>query len=136
MSAAWLTEGFHICPSWCAQHHSTTEMYEDRVHQGVMAAVTLTAEELEHGEESGVSLPGAEGLPHVNLCLVQHYREEWPRIWVGRDDTPHGFHLTLGEAEWLATELRNLVGDEEESRRTLPEREERAERERDAARAE
>ena len=130
MSAAWLTEGFHICPSWCRIVHRDDDMYEDRVHQSSMVMIPLTA------EERAYTTGPDEGLPHVNLCLVQHYREEWPRIWVGRDDTPHGFHLTLGEAEWLATELRNLVGDEEESRRTLPEREERAERERDAARAE
>ena len=130
MSAAWLTEGCHVCPSWCGGHHRDNDMYNDRVHQSRTVTIPLTAEELAYTDGSD------DGLPHVTLCLVQHYREEWPRIWVGRDDTPHGFHLTLGEAEWLATELRNLVGDEEESRRTLPEREERAERERDAARAE
>lgn len=135
-TATWLTEGHHVCPAWCDGFHSTGDAYDDRVHVGLTIAIALTADEPDPDEEEGTVQPGVEGLPHINMNLTQHYREEWPRIWVGRGGSRNGFHLTLAEAEALATRLRDLVDDDGRSRRETVEREERAERESDAARAE
>lgn len=134
-TAAWLTEGYHTCPAWCDGFHSTKDDYVDRVHAGPTVAITLTADDPDIGEDAGYELPGAEGLPHINMNLAQHYREDWARIWLGRGGSRHGFWLTHAEAEHLAMRLRDLVSEDEQSRREAPEREERAERERDAARA-
>jgi hypothetical protein len=122
--AAWMTEGHHVCPSWCIGDHFTGDAYEDRTHESPMTAVTLTATDQAHGEDPGFARPGAEGLPHINMCLTQHYREERPRIWVGKGGSSNGFHLTEVEAEWLASELQDLVRDNEQSRREAREREE------------
>lgn len=135
-SAAWLTEGCHVCPAWCDGFHGNDDAYDDRTHQGPTVAVTLTADELAPGEDPGMTRPGAESLPHVNMSLVQHYREESPRIWVGRGGTAQGFYLTTAEAELLASHLGGILQDDRDSQRTAPEREERMERERDERLAE
>jgi hypothetical protein len=45
----------------------------------------------------------------MRLYILQHHREREPRIWLGRNDTNQGGHLTLDEAEELAEHLRLLV---------------------------
>lgn len=129
--AAWMTEGYHVCPSWCIGDHFTGDAYDDRTHESPMVAIPLTADDMEPGENLGATRPGAEGLMHINMCLTQHYREAAPRIWVGRGSSRNGFHLTSSESEWLATALRDFVSEDEESRRTAPEREEAMERARE-----
>lgn len=64
--------------------------------------------------------PGAEVFDDpefATVYLLQHYREEWPRIWVGKGETNEGVHLTLAEAEHLATVLHDLVEQEVQARR-------------------
>lgn len=125
--AAWLTQGYHVCPEWCDGGHDTTDSYDDREHIGTISAVTLTADDTWPDEDPGVARLGAAGLPHVNMYLVQHYREAEPRVWLGKGGSNQGVYLTVAEAEVLAAELRYLVEAEIASRRTLPEREARAE---------
>jgi hypothetical protein len=48
-------------------------------------------------------------MPHVNLYLTRHYREQAPRVWLGKGGTYKGFHLTLDEAEALARELGEIA---------------------------
>ncbi|WP_433174179.1 DUF6907 domain-containing protein [Actinoallomurus sp. CA-150999] len=103
MSAAkrpyWLPEG---CPPWCLRvpEHSNDDHPDDRTHAGEDASVTLTAAD-------PLDLDGEA--EEMRLYLLQHYREREPLIWLGRNETNQGGHLTLDEAEELAGELRRLV---------------------------
>ncbi|GAA0348068.1 hypothetical protein NE235_10825 [Actinoallomurus spadix] len=90
------------CPPWCllVTEHRDDDHPEDRSHAGRDASVTLTAAD-------PLDLDGEP--EEMRLYLLQHYRECEPRIWLGRNDTDRGGHLTLDEAEALAAELRRLV---------------------------
>lgn len=95
----WLGEGG--CPSWCGYDdlHKDEDAYDDRTHAGAMMSFPLTAEEplAEHhcqGDDA-----------EVDVSLIQHYREASPRVWLGREGSRRGMHLTLDEAEQLARVL-------------------------------
>lgn len=98
----WLPDG---CPSWCAytELHRNSDHYDDRSHSSTATAVALTA-----------TNPQEFGDPHpieLQLNAEQHYREREPRIWLGRDDTSNGVHLTLDEAQQLGELLLALAGE-------------------------
>lgn len=95
---AWLTED---CPSWCTERHADSDRYNDRTHTGMITDVILTAEE--------PPMDGVKTYEHpteLNVYMIQHYREAWPRIWIGRNGTNEGMYLTLDEAGQLMAELR------------------------------
>lgn len=96
----WLTSG---CPSWCAypERHADSDKYDDRIHDGITTEIILTAEESIRGHDGAVY----DDPSQVDITMSQHYREASPRIWVGRNQTDEGVHLTLDEAERLAREL-------------------------------
>lgn len=95
----WMPEG---CPDWCLRgvEHRDDDHPEDRSHAGPDASVTLTAAD-------PLDLDGEP--EEMRLYLLQHHREREPRIWLGRNDTNQGGHLTLDEAEDLAEHLRRMV---------------------------
>lgn len=112
---AWLRDG---CPPWCEMGalHQDSDHLDDRVHSGSAAHITLTAEEPPLGPEvtpdgkgwTGKSVPYDEPA-EADVYLVQHYREATARVWVGRDGSRTGIHLTLVEAEQLAHEILKRV---------------------------
>lgn len=112
---AWLPDG---CPPWCEMGalHKDRDRLEDRVHSGSSAHITLTAEEPPPGPGvtpdgrgwTGKSVPYDEPA-EADVHLEQHYREATPRVWVGRDGSLTGMHLTLDEAERLAYEMLKRV---------------------------
>jgi hypothetical protein len=94
----WLPDG---CPSWCdyGELHKDVDAYDDRTHCRSALSFPLTAEE--PLDEHHIDRDGAE----VDVSLIQHYREASPRVWLGREGSRQGMHLTLDEAERLAREL-------------------------------
>jgi hypothetical protein len=99
---SWLPHG---CPSWCewGPLHKDDDGIDDRWHSGGGVSFALTAEEPLSPHHCNSD--GAE----VDVSLIQDYREASPRVWVGREGTNQGMHLTLDEAERLARELLGRV---------------------------
>jgi hypothetical protein len=105
----WLTGE---CPTWChVDDHASGDRFDDRLHTGMTGVIPLTAEEPpSYTDRDGKELWAADNEPAwADLFLIQHYREAEARIWVGRDGTSKGFHLTLDEAEDLAATLLDRV---------------------------
>lgn len=100
---AWLPNG---CPPWCewGPLHKDGDAIDDRWHSGGSVSFPLTAEDpLPTGHHCEGD--GAE----VDVSLIQEYREAEPRVWLGREGSRQGMHLTLEEAERLACELLDRV---------------------------
>lgn len=105
---AWLTED---CPNWCAYpgEHAGRDMYDDRSHSGEAGRILLTAEEPMTSEKPGGGIEVYDDPSHMDVYMIQHYREAGPRIWIGRDGSNVGMHLSIADAEQLITELRARV---------------------------
>lgn len=106
----WLPYG---CPTWCVDEgsHRDSEGYEDRSHIGRQIDVDLTAEDSRWARvgKHGNRIDRGEDPSTVRMYLFQHYREIEPRIWLGRDDSADGVHLTPAEAKRVAAALAGLV---------------------------
>ncbi|HZB30522.1 MAG TPA: hypothetical protein VE465_10185 [Streptosporangiaceae bacterium] len=101
---AWLTGP---CPSWCDRDdHSDADKYDDRRHASVYRLFTLTAAEPHDGH---VADDDDAEPPKLEIFLEQHYRESEPRLWIARDQTLHGWHLTIDEMRRLADLLNTMV---------------------------
>ncbi|MBA9001993.1 DUF6907 domain-containing protein [Thermomonospora cellulosilytica] len=110
--AVWMPESG--CPTWCDSGglHVDGDAYTDRTHCGGGIVMRLTAEEpLEMGDEAGATL---------DLNLVQHYREIEPRIWMGRDETGQGTHLSLADAATLIRHLAALLAAAQDEQPRIP----------------
>lgn len=107
MTAFWLTDP---CPAWCefVRNHSDRDDYDDRVHQGVARRVVATTEDLDRDTVDGQVHLDREP-PDLTVQVVQHYREQEPRLSLHRGETRKGAYLTLDEAEELAAILGDLV---------------------------
>ena len=103
---AWQPEG---CPSWCecGDLHRSGDHYDDRIHVNLGAHVALSIPRQVDDE-----------IPTLDVSLIQHYREASPRVWIGRDGSSKGDHLTVDEAREGALRLLELVrmADEAENR--------------------
>ena len=108
---AWVNDSTP-CPSWCpyGRDHKDSDAYDDRTHSGSTWHVPLTAEDpIAYAEGPGGERVVDSEPSELDLYLVMHYREIEPRIWLGRDGTDKGQHLTLKEARELAERLTELV---------------------------
>lgn len=105
---SWLTED---CPTWCAwpDEHANRDMYDDRTHAGESAQIALTAEEPMIYKKPGGGIEVYDDPSQMDVYLIQHYREAGPRIWIGRDGSSEGMHLSIADAEQLIAELRARV---------------------------
>lgn len=94
------------CPPWCAfdEDHSPDDAYVDRSHYSAYREIALTVEDPTDRDPRDAVEPTV-----ARIELNQHYREIEPRIWLGKDETRQGMHLTLGEARQLADELMRAV---------------------------
>jgi hypothetical protein len=94
---AWQPTG---CPSWCqvTDLHCDADHYDDRIHIHLGAHVPLS-----------LAPRVDDDTPTLDVSMAAHYRETSPRVWIGRDGTNAGEHLTLGEARQLALQLLELV---------------------------
>lgn len=111
----WLTSP---CPEWCIGDHGDGDAGSDRDHRSQWQGhVPLV---LEPGEKM------SGGLPHqpeyVTSHLEQGYREIGPRIWCGKGETNHGWHMTPEEARELAATLNAAVALATSPKATAPHR--------------
>ncbi|SEG94674.1 hypothetical protein SAMN04489712_1502 [Thermomonospora echinospora] len=109
--AAWLPESG--CPRWCtwSSMHQDSDAYEDRSHSGGGITMPLMADEpLTIDAQAGGEL---------NLHLIQHYRETEPRVWIGRDQSNQGTHLSLAETADLMGHLATLLATAEDAQPRL-----------------
>jgi hypothetical protein len=94
----WLTQP---CPPWCSQWHDDNDDGEDRTHMSDWnGKVPLV---LEDGVEYRKGQPYQP--EYASICLVQDVREIEPRIWCGKGQSNHGWHMTPAETRELAATL-------------------------------
>lgn len=99
------------CPPWCSrvvdkEAHADADGVPDRqCFSDWQGRVDLTLVEEPYDEWYQHRTRGWIEAEYANIYLVQHYREVDPRVWLGRSDTGHGWHLTAGEARAIADQL-------------------------------
>ncbi len=94
------------CPQWCVRtDHKNNDASDDQFHIGEEYRVAINPS-VDVGNN-----PTPEGYPAewLTLYLLQPVSEKHPRIWLGADDTAHGFHLALPEAQHVAALLYHLT---------------------------
>jgi hypothetical protein len=98
---SWQTEP---CPPWCSwSPHTEGELPADRHHTNVTLQRPLSLEDPIQ-IESGVWEP-----EYLAAYLWQHVSAAEPIIRINKGESDEGFHLTLDEAQDVATFLEDLV---------------------------
>lgn len=99
----WSPQG---CPSWCdvPDLHRDGDHYDDRSHCSLGAHIPLSLAKVVDDERAT-----------LDVSMIQHYREVEPRVWIGRDGSAQGDHLTLDEAREMALRVLELVRMAEEA---------------------
>ena len=94
------------CPTWCVAFHDEEDAPCERFHMGEHRRVSVNR------FNSLAATVLSEGfLPDwITLYLVQPmFDHHLPYVWIGADESSHGFHLALPEVQHLTALLHQLT---------------------------
>ncbi len=89
------------CPPWCVAFHDEEDAPCERFHMSEEWRVALNR----FGTANATVLSEGFTPDWITLHLVQPIPDHVPHVWIGADESAHGFHLALPEAQHVAALL-------------------------------